>query len=100
GPATLPRADPDGWTPVVASHFEDRELNSPNDVVVCSDGSIWFTDPPSGRGLPHGFPRPRELDFEGVFRIPPGGGEPALAVGDFHTPNGLCFSPDESTLFV
>ena len=96
----ITRTDRDGSVEVVASHWQGRELNSPNDVVVRSDGSIWFTDPPSGRSRPHGLPRPRQLDFQGVFRVPPGGGEPELVVGDFAIPNGLCFSPDESTLYV
>ena len=75
------RTEPDGSTTVVASHFEGRELNSPNDVVVRSDGSIWFTDPPSGRGARTGFPRPRELDFQGVFRILPAAARPGWRSG-------------------
>ncbi len=94
------RAEQDGTITTVASHFGERELNSPNDLVVASDGSIYFTDPPGGRSRPHGVERPRELDFQGVFREPPGGGDSQLLVDDFHTPNGLCFSPDESLLYV
>ncbi|MBO0681950.1 MAG: SMP-30/gluconolactonase/LRE family protein [Candidatus Dormibacteraeota bacterium] len=85
---------------VVASHYEGRELNSPNDVVVRSDGSIYFTDPAAGRTPSHGLERPRQLDFLGVFRVPPEGGEPQLLVRDFAAPNGLCFSPDESVLYI
>lgn len=96
----LTRTDDDGRVTVVASHFEGQELNSPNDVVCRSDGTIYFSDPPSGRALPHGLPRPRYLDFQGVFMVPPGGGEVRLAVADFELPNGLCFSPDESLLYI
>ena len=96
----LTRTEPDGRITVVASHFAGKELNSPNDVVCRSDGTIYFTDPASGRARPHGVPRPRYLDFQGVFMVPPGGGEVRLAVGDFEIPNGLCFSPDESLLYI
>jgi gluconolactonase len=91
----------DGTREVVASHYGGRELNSPNDVVVARDGSIVFTDPSYGRdGAVYGSERPLELDFRGVFRVPPGGGEPVLLDHDFVQPNGLCFSPDESILYV
>lgn len=92
----------DGSRETLASHFEGRELNSPNDVVVRSDGSIYFTDPWYGRMAQHGLERPRELGFQGVYRIPPGGGELELLVDRdaYGQPNGLCFSPDESLLYV
>jgi gluconolactonase len=64
-------------------HFEGRELNSPNDLCVKSDGSVWFTDPWYGRMPGFGVERPRELGFQGVYRMPPGhrpGAEPALVV--------------------
>jgi gluconolactonase len=83
---------------VLASHFGGHELNSPNDVVVAADGSIYFTDPPGGRMEPWGLARDRELGFMGVFRLPPTG-ELEL-VGEFDFPNGLCLSPDESLLYV
>jgi gluconolactonase len=91
-----------GERETVASHFEGKELNSPNDVVVKSDGSIWFSDPWYGRMPVFGEPRDRELGFQGVYRIPAGGGDPALVVDrdEFEMPNGLCFSPDESLLFI
>jgi gluconolactonase len=86
---------------VVASHFGDKELNSPNDIVVRSDGSIYFTDPPGGRSIPGlGIERPCELDFNGVFRIPADGSEVELVSDQFVVPNGLCFTPDESGLYV
>jgi gluconolactonase len=67
---------------------------------VASDGSIYFSDPTYGRIEVFGNPREQELDFQGVYRIPPGGGDPVLLVDDFTQPNGLCFSPDEQTLYV
>ena len=84
----------------IASHYRGRELNSPNDVVVRSDGSIYFTDPTYGRMPFYGEERERELDFQGVYRILPEGGGLELLVADFGQPNGLCFSPDESRLYV
>lgn len=84
----------------IASHYDGKELNSPNDVVVRSDGAIYFSDPTYGRMDVFGNPREQELDFQGVYRIPPGGGEPELLASDFQQPNGLCFSPDEKTLYV
>jgi gluconolactonase len=94
------RESPDGTRQTLASHVDGRELNSPNDVVVRSDGSVYFTDPTYGRMAGWGVERPCELDVRGVYRVPPGGGEPELLVADFRQPNGLCFSPDESVLYV
>ncbi len=98
------RFRPDGTREVLASHFEGKELNSPNDICVRSDGSIYFTDPWYGRMPVFGVERPRELGWQGVFRIPPGqsGGEPELVVERymFSMPNGLCFSPDEKLLYI
>jgi gluconolactonase len=100
--SSLVRERPDGTRETVASHFEGKELNSPNDVCVRSDGSIYFSDPWYGRMPVFGLERERELGFQGVYRIPPGGGEPELVVGrdDYEQPNGVCFSPDESLLYV
>jgi gluconolactonase len=89
---------------LVAFHHRGSYLNSPNDVVVRgADGSIYFTDPPYGRMYATGgWIRSRELAFAGVFRVPPGGGEVELLLpeGEFDGPNGLCFSPDETILYV
>jgi gluconolactonase len=86
---------------VIASHYQGRELNSPNDVIVGSDGSVYFTDPAPGRNsAEHGLKRPRELDFLGVFRRRPEDGGLQLIADDFTAPNGLCLSPDESVLYV
>lgn len=84
----------------IASHYGGKELNSPNDVVVASDGSVYFSDPTYGRMPVYGNEREQDLDFQGVYRIPQGGGELQCLADDFAQPNGLCFSPDESTLYV
>jgi gluconolactonase len=96
------RESPDGAREIIASEFDGEELNSPNDVIVRSDGSIYFSDPWYGRFPGFGHPRQRRLGFQGVYRIPPGGGEPELVVGrdEYEMPNGLCFSPDESLLYI
>ena len=95
----LIRIDRDGAIQVLASHYGGRELNSPNDVVVKSNGDIYFTDPASGRSARYGVERPQQLDFQGVFRLCTDGRLELLA-DDFILPNGLCFSPDESLLYV
>jgi gluconolactonase len=100
--SVLMRERTDGSREVVAREFEGEELNSPNDVVVHSSGAIYFTDPWYGRQPVYGLPRKRRLDFQGVYRVLPGGGELELVVGrdDFDMPNGLCFAPDETSLYV
>ncbi|MGI4879279.1 MAG: SMP-30/gluconolactonase/LRE family protein, partial [Janthinobacterium lividum] len=91
-----------GVREVLASHFEGKELNSPNDVIVGDDGSIWFTDPIYGRMEGFGIARASELGFQGVYRIPPGGGALNLVVEPnlFSQPNGLCFSPDGTKIYI
>src|ERR1700761_3151389 len=100
--SSLIRERPDGRREVIASHFERQELNSPNDVCVLSSGAIYFPDPWYGRMPVYGVERPRQLGFQGVYRVPPGGGAPQLVVDRtlFDQPNGLCFSPDEKRLYV
>ena len=103
--SSVARFRPDGTREVLCSHFQGQELNSPNDICVKSDGSIWFTDPWYGRMPHYGVERPRVLGWQGVFRLPPGhrpGDEPQLVVDRymFGQPNGLCFCPDESKLYV
>src|SRR3989475_9058424 len=101
--SSLVRMDSDGTgssREVLASHYEGKELNSPNDVIVANDGAIYFSDPWYGRMPVFGVERERELGFQGVYRIAPGGGDPQLLVDDFDQPNGLCFSPDESLLYI
>jgi gluconolactonase len=97
--SSLIRVEPDGSRTVLASHWQGKELNSPNDLVVSSDGAIVFTDPPYGRWPGFGVERDQELDFQGVYRITPDG-ELQLLVDDFQKPNGLCFSADEKTLWI
>jgi len=98
--SSVVREKPDGTCETIASHWRDKELNSPNDVIVSSDGSIIFTDPTYGRMPVFGVEREQELDFQGVYRIPAGGGDLQLLVDDFAQPNGLCLTPDESQLYV
>ena len=97
----LVRHEHDGkWIRVLASHYRGKAFNSPNDVVVDREGRIWFTDPTFGRIRPQlGRLREPELDFRGVFRLDPDG-IVHLVADDFNQPNGLCFSPDESLLYV
>jgi gluconolactonase len=100
--SSLVRERPDGRREVLASHFDGLELNSPNDTCVHSSGAIYFSDPWYGRMPVYGVERPRQLGFQGVYRVPPGGGAPQLLVERnlFDQPNGLCFSPDERRLYV
>lgn len=98
--STLTRTEPDGRSTVLASHHDGKELNSPNDVVVKSDGGIYFTDPTYGRAEYYGNPRPTQLDFRGVYRAEPDDSRVTLLARDFGQPNGLCFSSDEKRLFV
>ena len=98
--SSVVRESPDGTRETLATHWGDKELNSPNDVIVARDGSILFTDPTYGRMPGFGLEREQELDFQGVYRLPAGGGELQLLVDDFAQPNGLCFSTDESLLYV
>ena len=92
----ISRTEPDGTIVTVVDRFEGKRLNSPNDVVVKSDGSIWFTDPPFG--LP-GQRDGKELDFQGVFRLDPDG-RLRLLVRDMSRPNGIGLSPNGRTLYV
>ena len=94
GNRRVTREEKDGKIAVLASHYQGKRLNSPNDVVVKSDGSIYFTDPPYGVE-----PKDRELDFQGVFRLSPDG-KLTLLADEFDRPNGLAFSPDEKVLYI
>jgi gluconolactonase len=98
--SSVVRERPDGTRETLATHWQGKELNSPNDVIVASDGSIIFTDPTYGRMPGFGIEREQDLDFQGVYRLPADGGEIELLVDDFKQPNGLCFSPDESLLYI
>jgi gluconolactonase len=96
----LTRTETDGRITVLASHWQGKELNSPNDVVVRSDGMIFFTDPTYGRVEFYGRPRECELSFRGVYCVDTAGKKLQLLADDFAQPNGLCFSADEKRLFV
>jgi gluconolactonase len=97
GERRVVRVEPRGNLTVVADRFDGRRLNSPNDVVVRSDGTVFFTDPPFG--LPDGPGDPkRELPFAGVFAVR--AGQVTLVTADLTGPNGLAFSPDERVLYV
>lgn len=93
------RIEADGSTTAIASHYRGRRLNSPNDVVVKSDGYVYFTDPPYGLNPTFGVAEQPELDFAGVYRAAPDGNDVAVMTDDC-TPNGLAFSPDEKRLYV
>ena len=97
--SSLVMETPTGERKVLARHWQGKELNSPNDVVVRSDGSVYFTDPTYGRMPVFGLERKQELDFQGVFRVALDGALTRDA-DDFSQPNGLCLSPDERILYV
>lgn len=94
------RTEADGTVVTIASHYEGKRLNSPNDVIVKSDGSIYFSDPPYGLTADYGVEGEQDLDFQGVYRLSPDGQTLTLLVDDFDRPNGLCFSPDESIIYI
>src|SRR5258708_2863721 len=94
------RTEYDGSITVIADRFEGKPLNSPNDIVCKSDGSIWFTDPPFGvLGYYEGEMAKTELPTN-VYRWDPATKQIALVAGDINRPNGLAFSPDESILYI
>ena len=90
------RQEPDGSITVIANSFQGRQLNRPNDVVVKSDGSIYFTDPWTSPNAPNQW----DLPFSGVYRVSPDLGTLSLLIDDFVIPNGLAFSADESALYI
>lgn len=93
GAHRVTRMELDGSVTIVANSYQGTRLNRPNDVVVKSDGSIYFTDP--------GAPDPElDLDFAGVYRVSPDLSSITLLVRDFIFPNGLAFSPDENILYI
>ena len=94
------RYEYDGSVTVIADRFDGKPLNSPNDVVVAPDHSIWFTDPPYGiRGNYEGSRAESELPFA-VYRVDPTAGQITRVTDEIGAPNGLCFSPDYSQLYV
>ncbi len=100
GKRRVTRTEYDGSITVIADEFEGKPLNSPNDVVVKSDGTIWFSDPHYGIMTNYeGFKSEQELPCN-VYRVDPGSGRIEAVVTDMVCPNGLAFSPDESILYV
>ena len=101
GPRRVSRYEPDGSRTTVVDRFEGKRLNSPNDIVVASDGAIWFTDPPYGiLDDNEGYKADSELGGCFVFRLDRVTGELAVMSDDLVHPNGLAFSPDETILYV
>ena len=99
GTRRVTRTEHDGTITVIADSYQGKRLNSPNDVVVKSDGSIWFTDPHYGIMTDYeGFKAEQELSCH-VYHVSPSG-EISIASDDFNCPNGLAFSPDESRLYI
>jgi gluconolactonase len=94
------RTEPDGRITSLATHYDGKQLNSPNDIVCAQDGGVYFSDPPYGRAEFYGVKREQELAFQGVYRAGADPRKPMLLVDDFDRPNGLCFSLDGRRLFV
>jgi gluconolactonase len=95
------RTEFDGRRTVLADRYDGKRFNSPNDLVVKSDGSIWFTDPSYGIDSDYeGDASPSEIGACHVYRIDPASGRVAIVASDFVQPNGLAFSPDESLLYI
>ncbi|NEB75127.1 SMP-30/gluconolactonase/LRE family protein [Streptomyces sp. SID14478] len=101
GNRRVTRTEHDGTTTVLADRWQGKRLNSPNDAVVRSDGSIWFSDPDFGITSDYeGFRAESEIGANNVYRIDPDSGEVRLVADGFGAPNGLVFSLDESQLYV
>ncbi|MBE0531015.1 MAG: SMP-30/gluconolactonase/LRE family protein [Rhodospirillales bacterium] len=101
GTRRVTRTEPDGTLTVIAERYKGRRLNSPNDVIVKSDGTVWFSDPNYGiMSNYEGFKAEMEQDGCYVFRADPARGTLDVVADDFVKPNGLAFSPDESLLYV
>lgn len=94
------RQEADGTVVPLLSHYDGLELNSPNDIIVCRDGRIIFTDPIYGRREYFGIPREQPQPVCGVYTFMPGEDKAVRLSGDFDQPNGLCLSPDERLLYV
>ncbi|MEH2401810.1 SMP-30/gluconolactonase/LRE family protein [Nostoc sp.] len=95
------RREDDGEWKVLVDRYQNKRLNSPNDLVVKSDGTIWFTDPPYGITEPNqGYGGEQEQPGSYLYRFDPATGEISPIVTDMVRPNGLAFSPDESLLYV
>jgi gluconolactonase len=101
GGRSVVRTEPDGTLTTLADRHDGKRLNSPNDVVAKSDGSLWFTDPPFGLlGYYEGYRAEPELPVTRVYRVDGASGALTVVADDVNGPNGLAFSPDESLLYV
>jgi gluconolactonase len=101
GARRVERTEQDGSIVTLVDRYQGKRLNSPNDLVVKSDGTIWFTDPPYGIVSDYeGHAAPSELGACHVFRFDPASGELTVLTDIMHEPNGIAFSPDESKLYV
>jgi gluconolactonase len=101
GTRRVTRTEADGSITVLADSYQGRRLNSPNNVIVRSDGTIWFTDPTYGILSDYeGYQANPEQPTRNVYRLDPATGDLAVVVSDFLQPNGLAFSPDETKLYV
>lgn len=101
GGRRVTRTEVDGSITVLADSFNGKKLNSPNDVIVRSDGTIWFTDPTYGILADYeGYKAEPEQPTQNVYRLDPSNGELTAVITDFYQPNGLAFSPDETKLYV
>lgn len=97
----ISRTEADGTVVTLVDRYDGKRLNSPNDVVVKSDGTIWFTDPPYGIISNHeGVKAESEIGANHVYRLDPQTGVITIARSDFQKPNGLAFSPDETLLYI
>ena len=100
-PSMITRTEPDGTITTLAKSYQGKKLNSPNDLVVKSDGSIWFTDPPYGiLSDLEGAQRESEIGANYVFRLDPESGDLKIVGDDFDMPNGIAFAPDEKTIYI
>lgn len=101
GTRRVTRTEVDGSITVLADSYRGKRLNSPNDVIVRSDGSVWFTDPTYGILSDYeGYKSEPEQQTRNVYRLDPSTGEIEIMVDDFGQPNGLAFSPDETKLYI
>jgi gluconolactonase len=100
GTRRVTRTEYDGSITVLADRFDGKPLNSPNDVVVSSDGAVWFTDPPFGLASFYEGTKARQELPANVYRIDGSSGELSVVCSDVEGPNGLCFSPDEKRLYI
>ena len=96
----ITRLEHDGAVSVLCDRYDDKPLNAPNDVVVKSDGTIWFTDPHYGLQTDYEGGRREPQLSPALMRLDPRGGKLSVVADDFDGPNGLCFSPDEKKLYV